>query len=137
MFKRFLTFTLMLLMVVSLAIPTISAESENIIDARELEEYGQKHFYLGAPAEDEEIPDVTDGKVSDDEYKESFEAEVDPTNSDPVTYWADHDKDMYGNPYGSYWDNEWSKFYINYDEDTLYFGSSCLMSECFKEALSF
>jgi hypothetical protein len=120
--KKALALVLCLIMVAAVAVSTISADETKVIDARELGEYGQYHFYLPTPATGAGVPDVTDGKVNEGEYAAYYQASVDPTNADPVTYWADHDKDASGNKYGKYWDNEWSKFYMNYDENTLYFG---------------
>jgi hypothetical protein len=105
-------------MVAAVAVSTVSADEVKLIDARELQAYGQYHFYLGDPATGTAIPDVTDATISEGEYKESFEAKVDPTGADPFTRWQDHDEGVSG----EYWDTEWSKFYINYDEENIYFG---------------
>jgi hypothetical protein len=115
--KKALSLILCLIMVAAMAVSTISAEETKLIDARELQAYGQYHFYLGEPATGTAIPDVTDAKISENEYKASFEAKVDSTGADFLTYWADHDEGA-----GAYWDTEWSKFYINYDAETIYFG---------------
>ena len=120
--KKVLALVLCLIMVAAVAVSTISADETKRIDARELGEYGQYHFYLPTPVAGTSIPNVTDGKVSENEYQAFFEAKVDPTNADPVTYWADHDTLADGSKTGKYWDNEWSKFYMSYDENTLYFG---------------
>ena len=113
--KKALALILCLIMVAALAVSTISADEVTPIDARELAAYGQYHFWLGAPATGTAIPNVTDAKISEGEYKASFEAKVDPTGADPFTRWSDHDKAEDGTAYGQYWDTEWSKFYINYD----------------------
>ena len=120
--KKALALILCLIMVAAVAVSTISADEVAKIDARELAQYGQYHFYLGAPATGTAVPDVTDAKISENEYKVSFEAKVDPTGADPLTYWADHDTLADGSKTGKYWDTEWSKFYISYDEENIYFG---------------
>ena len=120
--KKALALILCLIMVAAVAVSTISADEVAKIDARELAQYGQYHFYLPTPASGTNVPDVTDGKVNEGEYPAFYEAKVDPTGADPVTYWADHATLPDGSKAGKYWDNEWSKFYMNYDEETLYFG---------------
>ena len=115
--KKALALILCLIMVAAVAVSTISADETKLIDARELEEYGQKHFWLGAPATGTAIPDVTDAKISANEYKDSFTATVQEAQETGLSRWADSDAGA-----GAYWDTEWSKFYINYDAENIYFG---------------
>ena len=120
--KKALALILCLIMVAALAVSAISADETKVIDSRELQEYGQLHFWLGDPATGTAIPNVEDGKVSENEYQASFEATVESANETGLNRWSDHDKDASGNLYGKYWDNEWAKFYVSYDEETIYFG---------------
>ena len=120
--KKALALVLCLIMVAAMAVSTISADETKLIDSRELQAYGQLHFYLGDPASGSSIPDVTDGEVGEGEYQASYEAKIDPTGADPLTLWSDHEKAADGTSYGKYWDNEWFKYYVSYDEETLYLG---------------
>ena len=61
--KKALSIILCLVMIAAVAVSAISAEETKLIDGRELQQYGQLHYYLGAPLEQSQIPDVTDGKV--------------------------------------------------------------------------
>ena len=71
--KKTIAIIVCLIMVAACAISAISAYDPNVkIDARELQEYGQQHFYLGAPVEGANIPNVNDGVVNEGEYTHSY-----------------------------------------------------------------
>ena len=57
--KKLLAIALCLIMVAAVAVSTISANDTKLIDMRELEEYGQLHFYLDK-IEPSKKPTVTD-----------------------------------------------------------------------------
>ena len=109
--KKTLSFILCLVMIAAIAISGVSADETTPIDARELEAYGQHHFYLGAPATGTDIPNVEDAKVGENEYKEVLEFK----KGDKLTGFSDADAGA-----GSYLDNEWHKIYVSYDEENIY-----------------
>ena len=111
--KKILAIALCLIMVGAIAVSAVSAyDPDKLIDSRELQEYGQAHFYLGDPATGAAIPNSEDATVSEGEYVESFEYKKD----DRLAYWAD-----FTAPFGNYLDNEWFKMYYSYDEENIYF----------------
>ncbi len=111
--KKALALILCLIMVMAVAVSTVSADEYKPIDARELQAYGQHHFYLGAPATGTAIPNVEDAKVSEGEYKEVLEFK----KGDKLTGFSDADAGA-----GSYLDNQWHKIYVSYDEENIYLG---------------
>ena len=108
--KKALALLLCLVMVVTVAISTISADETKPIDMRELEEYGQLHFYLEeiSPASK---PNVKDAVVSDNEYTTVYEYN---TKSDSKIVALSDSKT------GGYTDTEWVKVYLSNDGEYLY-----------------
>ena len=111
--KKTLALILCFIMVAAIAVSSIAADDYKAIDSRELQDYGQYHFYLGDPATGTAIPTV-DGKVNANEYQGVLEFENDPSNA--LVYVSGGDNNH------EFMDNEWFKIYISYDEETLYFG---------------
>jgi hypothetical protein len=105
--KKFLLVLLCITIVSALAITSVNADDKRI-DMRELEEYGQQHYYLGAPAS--VAPNVEDAKVSENEYQVSYEFKI----GDAYTT-MEWDKAASG-----YSETEWSKVYMSYDNTNLY-----------------
>ena len=92
------------------ATKTLTLSKLGIIDARDLEKYGQQHHYLGDAVTGTK-PNVTDGKVSAGEYSYSFEfSPSDPKNIVTIS----------GNQAGGYTDTEKIKTYMSHDGRYLY-----------------
>ena len=108
--KRVIAFLLSLIMLMMLTVVAISADNAKKIDMRELEEYGQLHFYLGDPVDKENAPNVSNATVSDGEYTVSYEYK----HGDKHAIWSDKPSTS------TFMDNEWVRFYLSYDEDKLY-----------------
>ena len=106
--KRILALILSFALLGMLAVATVSAANDNKIDCRELEEFGQKHFYLGAVPE--KSPNVEDATVSENEYAVSYEYK----NGDKCVVLDTRDEGA------TIIDNEWVKIYIGYDQRNLY-----------------
>ena len=114
--KKTLSLIICIIMIAAIAVSAISADETKLIDARELESYGQHHFYLGDPASGTDIPDVEDAVISEGEYKEVLEFK----KGDPLTGFSDADAGA------SYLDNKWHKIYVSYDEENIYLGYETL-----------
>lgn len=108
--KRLLVLLLFVCMLSTSVVVGTSASEAKKMDMRELEEYGQLHFYLGDPVSAEATPNVTDAVVGDNEYLVSYEYK----NGDKHAIWSDK------STAATFMDNEWVKFYLSYDEDRLY-----------------
>lgn len=104
--KRVLFIMICISLISALAVTTVFADSERI-DIRDLEEYGQPHYYLGAPAKVR--PDVEDACVKENEYAVSYEFK--PGEQSAFEWPKDSPK---------YYDNEWVKVHMSYDEMNLY-----------------
>ena len=105
--KRIVLILLCILMIASACVVGASAGRERI-DIRELEEYGQLHYYLGAPAKVR--PNVEDASVKENEYAVTYEFK--PDDKYAFIEWpTDSPK---------YCDNEWARVHISYDENNLY-----------------
>ena len=77
--KKTLALVLCLVMIAAIAVSAVSADEVKKIDARELQQYGQIHYYL-PPVPVTDIPDVTDGVIGEDEYFYSFDFILDGSN---------------------------------------------------------
>ena len=102
--KKVLVLILSVLMVSMLVVTTVSAGSKKLLDCRELEEYGQQHYYLGAPISVR--PDVEDATVSENEYSLSYEFK-----KGDKTVFIENGTDVC---------NEWARVYVAYDEQNIY-----------------
>ena len=108
--KKLLAIALCLIMVAAVAVSTISANDTKLIDMRELEEYGQLHFYLDK-IEPSKKPTVTDAKVNEGEYATVFE--YSPKSDSKIVSMSDSKT-------GNYTDTEWVKLYMSNDGEYLY-----------------
>ena len=101
-------------MVVAIAVSAVSAADDIApIDGRELQEYGQIHYWLGDAVEATAIPNAKDGTISENEYAVSYQYGPDsPRSVAKVTDSAT----------GSYTDTEWVKVYLSHDGENLYIG---------------
>ncbi len=84
---------------------TVSIKRLGLIDVRELEAYGQRHFYLGDAITGAK-PNVTDGKVSDGEYTLSYE--FSPNSSKDIASITDSKTN-------GYTDTEKAKVHMSHD----------------------
>ena len=71
--KKALALILCLIMVAAVAVSAVSAETTDLIDARELQKYGQIHYYLGDAVAPTAVPNAKDGTVTENEYVVSFQ----------------------------------------------------------------
>ena len=108
--KKVLALALCLLMVAALAVSTISADEVKKIDGRELEQYGQLHFYLDAISPSAK-PNATDGKVTEGEYATMYE--YSPKSDSLIVAHTDSKTNYYT-------DTEWVKLYMSNDGENLY-----------------
>ena len=108
--KRIIAFLLCFVILMTLTVALASAAEAKKIDVRELEEYGQLHFYLGEPVTEDKAPVVFDATVNDGEYAASYEYKY----GDKHAIWSDKPSTA------TFMDNEWVRFYLSYDEDKLY-----------------
>ena len=108
--KKLLAIALCLIMVAAIAVSTISADDTKLIDMRELEQYGQLHFYLDK-IEPSKKPTVTDAKVSEGEYSTVYE--YSPKSDSKIVAMSDSKT-------GNYTDTEWVKLYMSNDGEYLY-----------------
>ena len=106
--KKFLALLLGVLFLATFTVSAVAANAKEKIDCRELEEYGQKHYYLGDIPE--KAPDVEDAKISEGEYAVSYEFKDGADNA----FIDSRD------PGASIIDNEWARVHISYDEKNLY-----------------
>ena len=111
--KKVLALVMCLLMIVAAAVSTVSAD-ETKIDARELAQYGQHHFYLGDAVAPTAVPNVKDGKVNEGEYVTC--QQIDLTTPDASWYYLD------GSKTDGYLETEWIKIYMSHDGSKLYVG---------------
>ena len=111
--KKVLALVMCLLVVVAAAISTVSADQTRI-DARELQYYGQHHFYLGDAVAPVNVPNVKDGKVDEGEYVTSFGFNLEP--QDFSWYFLE---DTHTN---GYIETEWVKGYMSHDGEKIYIG---------------
>ncbi len=109
--KKVLALILCLIMVAALAVSTVSADEDNPIDYRELIDYGQLHFYLGEAIAASEKPNVTDGKVSADEYVYTYE--YSPASEPQIVT-------ISGSETSGFYDTDWVKLYMSHDGEKLY-----------------
>lgn len=114
--KKLLAIALCLVMVAAVAVSAVSANASGVIDGRELQAYGQVHYYLGAPVEAAKTPNVADGKVTEGEYSVSrwFDASV-PTDAKKT-----HSET------NNYYETEGATLHIAYDEEKLYLACEVL-----------
>ncbi len=108
--KRLLAFLVSLIIIFTLAVTVISADNSRKVDMRELEEYGQRHIYLGEPLSRDEAPNYYDATVSDGEYTFSYEYKIGEKSS----VWSDK------NAKATFADNEWVRVHLAYGAETLY-----------------
>ena len=108
--KRIIAFLMSFVILAMLVLVSVSASDSRKIDMRELEEYGQLHFYLGEPVAKEKLPNVSDATVNDGEYVLSYEYK----KGDKHAVLSDQPKTS------TLIDNEWVRFYLSYDEENLY-----------------
>ena len=108
--KKVLALVLCLLMVAALAVSTISADEVKKIDSRELEQYGQLHFWLDAISPSAK-PNSTDGKVTDGEYATMYE--YSPKSDKLIVAHTDSTTNFYT-------DTEWVKLYMSNDGENFY-----------------
>ena len=108
--KKLLAIALCLIMVAAVAVSTISADDTKLIDMRELEQYGQLHFYLDK-IEPSKKPTVTDATVSEGEYSTVYE--YSPKSDSKIVAMSDSKT-------GNYTDTEWVKLYMSNDGEYLY-----------------
>ncbi len=109
--KRIISVVICVIMLLSVAVPVIPVSALDIIDARELEEYGQKHHYLGTAISADKVPDSKDATVSAGEYAYNFEfAPGGPANMVKIT----------DSTTGGYTETEWVKGYMSHDGSYLY-----------------
>ena len=106
--KRLLAFVLAFLFIIALTLSVAAANEEEKIDCRELEEYGQMHYYLGGIPEN--APNVEDAKVSEGEYVLSYEFK----EGDKYAFIDSRDEGA------SIIDNEWVRVHMSYGEKALY-----------------
>ena len=104
--KKLLALIIALMLLCSLFISTVYAATKDKLDIRELEEYGQPHYYLGAPIETP--PNVEDATVSENEYSMSYEFKM---GDDNVVIESGI----------GYYDNGSARIYMAYDEQNVYF----------------
>ena len=115
--KKALAIVLCLIMVAAVAVSTISADETKRIDGRELQEYGQLHYYLGDPVGVTNTPNVTDGKVGEGEYVLSHWFGVDSPNTE-VT--------LTDSETGGFIQTEGATIYMAYDNEKLYLAAEVL-----------
>ena len=92
---------------------SVNADNVRLIDGRELEEYGQVHYWLGDPVAKSEFPDASDGVVTESEYLTIYHYGPDsPRFIAKVT----------DSKTGTYTDTEWVALYMCHDGENLYIG---------------
>ncbi len=106
--KKILALFLGVLFLTMFTVTAVAADTNKKIDCRELEEYGQKHYYLGDIPE--KVPNVEDAKIDEGEYAVSYEFKEGADNA----FIDSRD------PGASIIDNEWARVHISYDEKNLY-----------------
>lgn len=119
--KKTLALILCLIMVAAIAVSAISADETKLIDGRELEQYGQIHYYLGAPVEEAKKPNVADGKVTEGEYLVSrwFDTTV-PTDAKATA-----------SETNGYNETQGATIHISYDENKLYLAAEVVDTNYF------
>ena len=80
--KKILAIVLCFVMLAAVAVSAVSADEAKLIDARELQQWGQIHYYLPEVAANK-VPDI-DGVIGEDEYYYSFDFLLDGSN--PAAY---------------------------------------------------
>ena len=100
-----------LLMIAAVAVSTVSAD-EAKIDARELLQYGQVHYYLGNAVAPTAAPNVRDGKVNEGEYATSYKFDL--SNPDLTKFYVDSSKT------NGFIEAEWVEVHMSHDGEKLY-----------------
>ena len=108
--KKTLALILCLIMVAAVAVSAISADETKLIDARELQQWGQIHYYLPAVAANK-VP-VMDGVIGADEYYYSFDFLLDGSNQQAYL--------NEGNKANGFSNTEWAKCYMSFDGENFY-----------------
>ncbi len=108
--KKLSALMLCLVLILTFTFSVSSADEKKKPDVRELEEYGQQHFYLGDPFSSSNAPNTEDAKVSEGEYPISYEYK----KGDKCSAITDKDKSA------KIIDNEWVRVYLGYDSEHLY-----------------
>ena len=109
--KKALALILCLIMVAAVAVSTISADEAKLIDARELQQWGQVHHYL--PAVGISDKPAIDGVIGEDEYYFSFDFDI--TASDASVYFKDNVATA-----NNFTNTEWCKCYMSFDGELFY-----------------
>ena len=109
--KKTLALILCLIMVAAVAVSAISADETKLIDARELQQWGQIHYYLPEVAANK-VP-VVDGTIGEDEYYHSFDFALDGSNPQAYLIESNSNKDGFTN-------TEWIKCYMSFDGEKFY-----------------
>ena len=108
--KKTLALILCLIMVAAVAVSAISADETKLIDARELQQWGQIHYYLPEVAANK-VPAV-DGVIGADEYYYSFDFLLDGSNQNAYL--------NEGNTVNGFTNTEWAKAYMSFDGEKFY-----------------
>lgn len=108
--KKLLSLIICLVLLLTFTVSVASADERKKPDIRELEEYGQQHFYLGEPLSESNAPNAKDARVSEGEYPIFYEYK----NGDKCSALTDKGKTA------TFLDNEWVRVYLGYDSDHLY-----------------
>ena len=106
--KKILAFLICIVTVATAMLSAFTVSGASVIDARELESYGQKHFYLGSPNSSK--PNTKDAKVNSGEYAAAYKYKKGDSN----TIFSK------GATGVSQFDNEWFRMSFSYSNDTLY-----------------
>ena len=108
--KKIFAIVLCLAMLAAVVVTTVSADEAKLIDARELQQWGQIHYYLPEVAANK-VPAV-DGTIGDDEYYYSFDFLLDGSNQS--AYLNEN------NQAGGFTNTEWAKAYMSFDGEKFY-----------------
>ena len=106
--KRAVAFLMCFVILTLAAVSVVSSYDSGLIDARNLVEYGQKHYYLGSPSLS--LPDVSDGLIGTDEYSYSYSYFY----GEPTVELTDK------NTAAKIMDSDSADVYMSYTEDSFY-----------------